>query len=43
MDDRILIKYLITEKLPAGWDRSSVIKFAKTIGKKADEKGFFDD
>lgn len=35
-------KYLLTEKLPSGWDRDSVLKFAKSIGKDVDEKGFFD-
>ena len=35
-------QYLMTEKLPAGWDKSSVEKFAKSVGKDADEKGFFD-
>lgn len=35
-------KQYLTEKLPSGWNKESVKKFAKTIGKEADEKGFFD-
>lgn len=44
MDECQLIQsYLISEsKLPKGWSKDSVAKFAKTIGKNADEKGFFD-
>jgi hypothetical protein len=29
-------------KYPAGWDRDSVIKFAKTLSKDPTSKGFFD-
>jgi len=29
-------------KLPKGWDKSSVEKLSKKIGKKPNEKGFFD-
>lgn len=35
-------KYLLTEKLPPGWDKESVMKFAKTIGNSVDKEGFFD-
>ena len=35
-------KYLIQEKgMPKGWTKDSISKFAKTIGKSPDEKGFF--
>ena len=40
--DSLIEKYLVSEKLPKGWDKESVGKFAKTIGKNPDEKGFFD-
>jgi len=36
-------KYLIEAPLKSkGWDEDSIKKFEKTIGKKADAKGFFD-
>ena len=34
-------KHLKTEA-PEGWDKESVAKFGKSIGKSPDEKGFFD-
>ena len=41
MDDKF-DKHLLTEKLPEGWTKDSVEKFAKTIGKDVDKEGFFD-
>ena len=35
-------KHLLTEKLPSGWTKDSVEKFAKTIGKNLDKEGLFD-
>jgi hypothetical protein len=35
-------KYLVEKGMPKGWDKSSIDKIAKTIGKEPDEKGFFD-
>lgn len=29
-------------KLPAGWDKDSVVKLGKTLGISPGEKGFFD-
>ena len=43
-NDKILIEEYLNEAPIAskGWSQKSVAKFEKTIGKKADEKGFFD-
>lgn len=35
-------KYLVEKGMPDGWTKGSIEKFANTIGKKPDEKGFFD-
>lgn len=40
--DKLIDKYILSEKLPKGWNKKSLEKFSKTIGKKPDEKGFFD-
>jgi len=40
------LKQYMTEtvhgKLPAGWDKESVVKLGKTLGISPGEKGFFD-
>jgi len=43
-NDKIMIEdYLNEAPIKAkGWSQNSIEKFEKTIGKKADEKGFFD-
>jgi hypothetical protein len=39
----LIKKYLLVEKgMPEGWDDKSIAKLSDTIGKKPDEKGFFD-
>ena len=38
---KVIEKHLLTE-LPAGWDKSSIEKMGKTIGKDPGEHGFFD-
>ncbi len=35
-------QYLIEKGMPKGWTKASIDKLSKTIGKKPNQKGFFD-
>jgi len=39
---KLIDKYLIEKGMPKGWDKSTISKVSKKIGKAPDEKGFFD-